>query len=257
MPKGKKKLKKSKAKQQLIKKQPKQPKQLRKRKKRKMYFDNSVVEELVIEYQKTGCTDIKLRNEIMNHSHELIIQVMRTNNLQNIYPNKDASAEIDLFQAAWSEIERSLYKFDPSRGTKIFNLWTQVARASMLALIKRESRDKKNQNAYKGHLRRSTKQNFSFERFIQEASEVCKNNSDHLKIINALNEIYKNENKPTEALVSKLIQKSGLSRVKVQKFFNQIRDRAHDFTDAPIHDPPCILPPDNNNELNEDDDYYS
>lgn len=250
MPK-KKKVKKLKIKQKhkLIKKNSK------KRKSRKMYFDNAVVEKLVIEYQNTGCTNIELRNEIMQHSHELITQVMRTNNLQNIYPNRDASAETDLFQAAWSEIERSLYKFDLKRGTKIFNLWTQVARASMLALIKRESRDKKNQNAYKGHLRRSTKQSLSFDRFIQEASDVCKNNLDHLKIINALSEIYKNENKPTEALVSKLIQKSGLSRVKIQKFFNQIRDRAQDFTDAPIHDPPCIMPPDNNESREEDESY--
>lgn len=222
---------------------------------KKMYFDNDVVEELVVRYQKSGCIDLNLRNEIMNHSHELIIQVMRTNNLQNIYPNRDASAETDLFQAAWSEIERSLYKFDTKRGTKIFNLWTQVARASMLALIKRESRDRKNQNAYKGHLKRSTKQSLSFERFIEEVTEVCKNNPEHLKIINALNEIYKNEDKPTEALVSKLIQKSGLSRVKVQKFFNQIRDRAQDFTDAPIHDPPyTMLPPENESE---DEDFYS
>lgn len=207
------------------------------KKKKKMYFNNKVVEELVVRYQKGGCIDLKLRNEIMGHSNELIIQVMRTNNLQNIFPNKDATSEADLFQAAWTEIERSLYKFDIKRGTKIFNLWTQVARASMLALIKRESRDKKNQNAYKGHLKRSMKQSLSFERFVQEATSICKNNTDHLKIISALNEIYQTEDKPTEALVSKLIQKSGLSRVKIQKFFNQIRDRALDFTDAPIHDP--------------------
>lgn len=226
MPKGKK------IKKKLIEKD-------KKKTKRKMYFDNSVVEELVIEYQKGGCVNLELRNEIMSHSHELIIQVMRTNNLQNIYPYKDAAVEAELFQAAWSEIERSLYKFDIKRGTKIFNLWTQVARASMLAVIKRESRDRKNQNNYKAHLKRSVRQSFSFERFIKEALSVCENNSDHLKIVNALNEIYQNEDKPAEALVSKLIQKSGLSRVKIQKFFNLIRDKAQDFTDAPIHDPPC------------------
>lgn len=227
----------------------------RKKSSKKMYFDNAVVEELVIKYQKNGCTDLNLRNEIMKHSHELIVQVMRTNNLQNIYPNKDTSTEGELFQVAWSEIERSLYKFDAGRGTKIFNLWTQVARASMLALIKRESRDRKNQGAYTAYLKRSTKQSLSFERFVKEAVEVCKDNPEHLKIIYALNEIYNNEDRPTEALVSKLIQKSGLSRVKVQKFFNLLRDRAQDFTDAPIHDPPTFMLPSENDF--EDDDSYS
>ncbi len=207
---------------------------------KRMYFDNALVEGLVIRYQEGGCTDLELRNEIMGHSHELIIQVMRTNNLQNIYPYRDQTAEADLFQAAWSEIERSLYKFDTKRGTKIFNLWTQVARASMLALIKREGRDRKNQGAYKNHLRRANKQQLSFGRFIQEVSEVCKDNSDHLKIIHALQEIQKNDEKPTEGLVAKLIERSGLSRVRVQKFIAQVRDRAQDFSDAPIHDTPPL-----------------
>jgi hypothetical protein len=210
------------------------------RKGKRMYFDNPLVEELVVRYQKGGCTDLNLRNEIMGHSHELIIQVMRTNNLQNIYPYRDQTAEADLFQAAWSEIERSLYKFDSKRGTKIFNLWTQVARSSMLALIKREGRDrkKKNQVAYKNHLRRANKQQLSFERFISEVAEVCKDNADHLKIVKALQEIYKDDERPTEGLVAKLIEKSGLSRVRVQKFIALVRDRAQDFSDAPIHHPP-------------------
>ena len=42
------------------------------------YFDNDLVESILVEYHSTGCTSVRLRNEIMKHADELIINVIRT-----------------------------------------------------------------------------------------------------------------------------------------------------------------------------------
>ncbi len=88
------------------------------------YFDNYKVEALLTEYVKNGCTDVRLRDEIMLNAGELIRQIIRTHNLQNIYPGRDEAAFGDLFQIAWCQLEKTLYKFDYGPGhTKVFNMW--------------------------------------------------------------------------------------------------------------------------------------
>lgn len=88
------------------------------------YFDNDLVEKLLIEYHKTGCTDISLRDKIMEHADELIINVIRAHNLHNIYTGRDDSSFNDLYQIAWCSIESALYKFNSKPGhPKIFNMW--------------------------------------------------------------------------------------------------------------------------------------
>jgi intein/homing endonuclease len=88
------------------------------------YFDNTKVEKLLIEYHKTGCTDVRLRDEIMSHAHDLIINVIRTHNLHTIYGGREESSFNDLYQLSWVQIESTLYKFDSSPGhSKIFNMW--------------------------------------------------------------------------------------------------------------------------------------
>ena len=78
---------------------------------RKLYFDNNKVEDLMLRYRWTGCTDIKLRDAIMVNTEELIRQVIRAHNLHRIYPGQDESAFMDLYQTAWSQLERVLYKY--------------------------------------------------------------------------------------------------------------------------------------------------
>lgn len=226
----------------------------RPRRKRRMYFDNPLVESLVVAYQDRGCTDLALRDEIMGHADELIIQVMRTNNLQNIYPYRDQTAEADLFQAAWFEIERSLYKFDASRGTKIFNLWTQVARASMLALIKREGRDRKNKEAYSGHIERQRRPTKSLSRFFEEAREVFKDNLEFIHILDAIERVSEKESKPSERMMARLIEESGLSRAKIQKFLVQVRMRSSEFSDSPMNESPPMRMPDRHGPQQFEDD---
>ena len=78
---------------------------------RKLYFDNNVVEDLLLRYSWTGCTRVGLRDQIMNHASELIRQVIMAHNLHRIYPGQEESAFGDLFQTAWCQIERTLYKY--------------------------------------------------------------------------------------------------------------------------------------------------
>lgn len=97
------------------------------------YFDNDVVEEILVEYHKTGCTNVSLRNEIMKHADELIINVIRTHNLHNIYVGKDDSSFSDLYQIAWCGIESALYKFNNDPGhSKIFNMWCMSPETMLL-----------------------------------------------------------------------------------------------------------------------------
>lgn len=258
---------------------------------RKLYFDNNKVEDLMLRYRWTGCTDIELRDRIMENTEELIRQIIRAHNLHRIYPGQEESAFMDLFQTAWVQIERTLYKYKarvhcadcynivrpmdscvyepeqieysiitpedilkkklkcPScnktprkviyRGTsKIFNLWSQVARTVILAYIKKESRDYKNSDAYKAHLdnKRIPKTSESFARFIQEARNVCKYNKNYLEIVEALEYICRTDDRPYEGIIGKLVKLSGQSRAQVSNFLKMIRLRCNEFTDSPMND---------------------
>jgi len=199
------------------------------------YFDNHKVEQLLIEYVKDGCVAVKLRDEIMSHAAELIRQIIRTHNFHNIYPGSDEASFGDLFQVAWVQIESTLYKFDWSPGhTKVFNMWSQVAKTVMLAHIKKETRDKKNYKSYKKHLDTKTlRRSVKLDRFLNEAREVCKYNSGHYVVLEALEKLYEIDHKPHEGLIGKLVRISGLSRAKVSNFLRMVRLRSFEFTDAP------------------------
>ena len=78
---------------------------------KRLYFDNNKVEDLMRLYRLTGCTDVKLRGQIMANTEELIRQIIRAHNLHRIYPGQEESAFMDLFQTAWAQLERVLYKY--------------------------------------------------------------------------------------------------------------------------------------------------
>jgi len=76
------------------------------------YFNNEIVEALLYEYNEGACVEVAVRDKIMSHASELIIQIIRAHNLASIYPGKDDSSYWDLFQVAWAQIESTLYKYD-------------------------------------------------------------------------------------------------------------------------------------------------
>jgi hypothetical protein len=204
------------------------------------YFDNDYVESLLTKYVWGGCTDIKLRDTIMSNASELIRQIIRTHKLHTLTNGREGTAFGDLYQLAWCQIESSLYKFDGRPGhTKVFNMWSQVAKTVMLAHIKKESRDKRNYGAYKEHLdSKHRPANFKFERFLIEARNICKYNDTHLDIVVALEELFAEDNKPYEGLIDKLVKRSGIPRSKVSAFLRMIRLRSFEFSDSPVNNKP-------------------
>lgn len=257
---------------------------------KKLYFDNNKVEDLMLRYRWSGCTDRILRDRIMENTEELIRQIIRAHNLHRIYPGQEESAFMDLFQTAWCQIERTLYKYrakahcadcynpirpadsclyDPSpmeydiispieivksrlvcpschhaptrliyRGTsKVFNMWSQIARTVILAYIKKESRDHKNSDTYRGHLdNKRAPRGEVFKRFLDEARSICKHNLNYLSIIESLEYIVATDDRPYEGIIGKLVRLSGQSRAQVANFLLMVRLRSHEFSDSPLND---------------------
>jgi hypothetical protein len=201
------------------------------------YFDNYKVEQLLTVYVKGGCVDVKLRDEIMLNAMELLRQIIRTHNFHNIYPGHDPASFGDLFQTGWCQIEKTLYKFNYEPGhTKVFNLWSQVAKTVILAYIKREMRDKKNYGSYKNHQINHYKPNSAvLERFINEARSMGQYDEDGLRIVDCLEKLYKIDEKPYDGLIGKLVRLSGLSRQRIVSFLKQVRLRSFEFTDSPLN----------------------
>ena len=128
----------------------------------------------------------------------------------------DESSFNDLYQIAWCAIESALYKFNNEPGhPKIFNMWSQIAHTAILAAIKKDNRDKKNSEGYRYFLdERAIKKSAKFERFMNEAKDVCKYVDDFMNIIGALENLYYTDQKPHEGLIGKLTKESGMSRAK-------------------------------------------
>jgi len=250
------------------------------------YFDNETVERLMHTYVRGSCVEVLLRDEIMTHASELIRQIIKAHNLGQIYPGKDDSSIMDLFQTAWIQIESALYKYEarphcsicynnlrpndsslseeyifedevvkrikicPNCGVRIirasiyyrgksrvFNMWSQVARTVILAYIKKDRRDHKNSDVFKSHIEgRVIGQNCALDRFFTEAREISKYNDDHLKILDAIRQLYMEDERPHEGLISKLVIKTGFSRTCITNFLKMVRLRSHELTDSPVNE---------------------
>jgi len=78
---------------------------------RKLYFINEIVEWDLTRYIWTGCTDVQLRDKIIDSATELVKQVIRKQGLHTIYSGKDESSFGDLLITGLMQIERVLYKY--------------------------------------------------------------------------------------------------------------------------------------------------
>lgn len=117
--------------------------------------------------------------------------------------------------------------------SKVFNMWSQVARTVILAHIKKEGRDRKNSNSYTAHIDNKTRVNADRTgRFLSEARELFKYNQEYLTIIDALETMVQHDDKPHDALISKLVDVSGQSRATVSSMIKLIRLRAIEFSDS-------------------------
>lgn len=120
--------------------------------------------------------------------------------------------------------------------SKVFNMWSQIARTVILAFIKKEGRDKKNSGSYRDHL--TSKFDSSDERlkrFFSEADDICKYNDDFTACLNALQELTNTDERPHDGLIGKLVAKTGLSRSQVSMFIKMLRCRSSEFSDSPMN----------------------
>lgn len=120
--------------------------------------------------------------------------------------------------------------------SKVFNMWSQIARTVILAYIKKEGRDRKNSQSYVSHLgSKSRPVSDIMVRFLGEARTVCQYNEDHIQIINALEWLLHNDDRPHDGTIGKLVERTGLSRAVVTGFIRLIKLRSFEFTDSPIN----------------------
>ena len=253
------------------------------------YINNDEIEWLLYKYLESACTDVELRDKIMEHASKLIEQIIKAHNLANIVPNKDDSTSTELHAVAWAQIESMLYKYDarphcskcysamrpsdsilidefifandllkkmkqcPKCGVKLnrsniyykgtsrlFNLWSQVSKTVILALIKREQRDRKNAPQFQNNLENRPRAHKTIQRFILEAGEAYKDDPDSIKILDAINKLHDVDDKAHDGLIQKIISMTGLHKSVVINFFRMIRIRARDFTDSPLNEEKCI-----------------
>lgn len=120
--------------------------------------------------------------------------------------------------------------------SKVFNMWSQVARTVILAYIKKESRDRRNATTYKTHLSNKYRPLSDIMiRFFREAREMCKYNNDHLAILDAIEKLVQTDDKPHDGIIGKLVQNTGMSRSTITGFMKIIKLRSFEFTDSPIN----------------------
>jgi len=119
--------------------------------------------------------------------------------------------------------------------SKVFNMWSQVARTVILAYIKKEGRDRRNSPTYKTHLSNKQKpSNDMLNRFLTEAIEICRFNDDYITIIKAVEELVTTDDRPHDGIIGKLVTITGLSRSTITSFMKHVKLRSFEFTDSPL-----------------------
>jgi len=261
--------------------------------KKKHYFINEIVEWKLTKYIWTGCTDVVLRDSIMTHATELIIQLIRKQGLFQIYRGHDPSAFNELVHVAYMQIERTLYKYraqahcrncfsydrpnasilykpaifefgiikptalalriqkcpycnvvlnnlqpvEPEQGlyggswsilyrgmSKVFNMWSQVSRTVILAHVKKDTRDLRNNDNYTDFINRKqlSGDNSHYNKIMQEVKEYLWFNPEYCRIVDALIEL-SSELDPDKNFKKKLSNIANVDRKMVDNSLMLIR----------------------------------
>jgi len=190
---------------------------------RNHYFDNAAVEKLLTRYVQGGCTEVALRDEIMEHASPLIYAVIRKNNYANLLPYGHGSNVDDLASIAWQQIEKTLYKFEPGRA-KVFSMWTQVVVLVCLAHIKKESRD----SCYVRRWRDGQpapsfdrREKPDFYKVMEELREAVE--PEYQEMVDAVVELYETDDQPWIGIIKKLVAR-GFSRQKTREFLACLKE---------------------------------
>jgi hypothetical protein len=57
-----------------------------------------------------------------------------------------------------------------------------------------------------------------------------------MQIIEAIEKLYDQDERPHEGLVAKLSEKTGLQRIAISDFLRLLRQRSFEFTDSPVNE---------------------
>lgn len=113
---------------------------------------------------------------------------------------------------------------------------SQVSRTVILAYIKKEGRDRKNSPSYMTYLdNRNKPVSDTMNRFLVEARELCRYNDQYLQVIDALEWLLHNDDKPYDGIIGKLVSRTDLPRTTITGMMKLIRLRSYEFTDSPIN----------------------
>lgn len=253
-------------------------------------------------YIWTGCTDVTLRDSIMTHANELIIQLIRKQGLFNIYRGHDPSAFNELVHVAYMQIERTLYKYraqahcrncfsydrpnasilykpaifefgiiepsvlairvqkcphcgavlnnlqpvEPEQGlyggswsilyrgmSKVFNMWSQVSRTVILAHVKKDTRDLRNNDSYTDFINRkqTSGDNSQYSKVMEETKEYLWFNPEYCKVVDALIELSSHQD-PDKNFKKKLATIADVDRKTVDHALSIIRVIMHECIDG-------------------------
>lgn len=120
--------------------------------------------------------------------------------------------------------------------SKVFNMWSQIARTVILAYIKKEGRDRKNSGSYVSHLGNKTRPiSGVLLRFLNEIRELWKFHDDHLKIIDAIEWLFQHDERPHDGIIGKLVERTELSRATVTNFIALTKLRSVELSDSNIN----------------------
>jgi len=117
--------------------------------------------------------------------------------------------------------------------SKVFNMWSQIARTVILAHIKKEGRDRKNSGSYVSHLGNKKKPiSGVMARLLTELRELNQYDDNGQKIVDSLEWLINNDDRPYEGLIGKLVEKSSLPRLAVTNFLRMIKLRSFEISDS-------------------------
>jgi len=104
-------------------------KEKKKKRKKQNYFDNQMVEGLILRYKKTNCSDPKLLKEIMEHLDKIIIAIINKYRFYNYYEYDD------LIQEARIACIESLSRFDMNKVKQkkksVFSYFSNVVKRNL------------------------------------------------------------------------------------------------------------------------------
>lgn len=205
------------------------------RKRKKHYFDNKLVEELLTRYVEGACTDRALRDEIMTHALPLIEGAIRSHEMYRIYGGEESFR--DLVHAAWIQIERALYKFEPGRA-RAFSMFTQIAVTSALAYVKKHTGDRRHEDKLKdrrlAESRVSPADRYDLAAAVHKIYELAGDNKWYWAIAEAIEYLLFKDDDPRTSYMTKIVARSGASSTRVRKFFHLIRDNIEAFDELRI-----------------------